>query len=767
MVNRSYFGTNGCIKKVRLVEGDNFEGAAVEVYVDNGGSNCSVSFYMYQNDQSAGWTSTNWTTGEIPTGFAATNLNLDTNDPILALASNNVDDLFYIARTTGNITTAGDLAINGGDITTTGDLTINPVGGNVGIGTTNPTQALDVNGYIRAQRFEDTSSVGFYVDPANATISAVFDGNIVGNGAFSITTGGTNGNLNLKAGSGTVLIGNGSGKLDVGTTDPPYTINGGRYATYQPSMTGVKEETTGTVATSEYVAGQGYRTALDFSQALTGSDLWLFSKTTNLSQNLNQLVVLLSPTTNTKAWYNMDQTGKLYIYTSQPATVSYRLTAPRFDSENWSNIRTSENDGFVITDNNLWSSTSSLVNNANQTDLNDLVIMANSQTADKYSLVNSVTSIVIEEVTGLSKAIIANIKAGAIVTQEFATDTLNAAVAKVQDLTTDKLAVKLISPVPGDTNVTVQIGSTATPSGYFAIQNASGDDVATIDNLGDATFSGTLYADSIKSKSLDDIQTILTQVQTDQALLSQAESWSITATSSASLDEIATADLYVTNQAAINSLSVTNALTIGSDMVMQSTINGDQLTMNTIDTLSAPLKIQSLAMAPVEIMAGLVKIDTLGNVQIAGNLAVGGNIESTGLNLKSNINPSQILSINDATGSAVASINSSGSATFANVSTQGLTIAGAIDATNSAVINGVITTNATAGTGIIPQGIAEIKIKNANVTDYSLVYVTPTSSTENYVLYVKSKAPGEFVVGFTNPIDIDVNFNWWIVKVTE
>jgi len=93
--------------------------------------------------------------------------------------------------------------------------------------------------------------------------------------------------------------------------------------------------------------------------------------------------------------------------------------------------------------------------------------------------------------------------------------------------------------------------------------------------------------------------------------------------------------------------------------------------------------------------------------------------------------------------------------------------AGAIDATNSAIINGVITTNATAGSGTIPAGTSEITIKNSNVTDYTLVYVTPTSSTENLVLYVKSKEAGQFVVGFTNPIGIDVNFNWWIVKVAQ
>ena len=261
--------------------------------------------------------------------------------------------------------------------------------------------------------------------------------------------------------------------------------------------------------------------------------------------------------------------------------------------------------------------------------------------------------------------------------------------------------------------------------------------------------------------------------------MTQAADWNInTATASSSLIAVANiSDLYVTNQAAINSLSVTNSLAIGTDMVLQSTIGSDQLAMNSIDSLTAPLRIQSLAMAPIEMMAGLIKIDTLGNVIISGNLAVGGKIESTGLTLKDNqqfamngplsATGSALFTLQNSTGASVATVDASGSAQFSSISTQGLTIAGAADATNSAIVNGVFTTNATAGSGVIPAETSEITIRNANVTNYTLVYVTPTSSTDNYVLYVKSKSPGEFVVGFTNPISIDVNFNWWIVKVTQ
>jgi len=427
---------------------------------------------------------------------------------------------------------------------------------------------------------------------------------------------------------------------------------------------------------------------------------------------------------------------------------------------------------------------------------------------NNYQVENTNTQTFITQIAALSQAIIANIKAGAITTTDFVAQNVNAGAVIAENITTNSFAafqgtidnlliksglvtpnlqVALISPLPNTTDVTVQIGN-ASQSGQFVIQNASGSAVATIDNTGNAAFagsatvSGTLYADNIKSRSLDDIQNILTQVQTDQNLLKDAANWNVlTATDSASLTAIATADLYVTNQAAINSLSVSKTLTIGSDLVISSVSqmeNGNSQMENTLDTLSAPLRIQSLAMAPVEIMNGLVTIDTKGNVNIAGDLFVAGRINSAGLTLRDNqqsiINNPQsasgsasLLTLQDQTGQQVASVDASGSAAFNNLSTQGLTIAGSNVATVSSIINGAITTNTTVGSAVIPAGTSEITIKDPKVTNYTLIYVTPTSPTNNYVLYVKSKQNGQFTVGFSNPIDVDANFNWWIVQVTQ
>lgn len=179
-----------------------------------------------------------------------------------------------------------------GSITRTERMRINSTG-NVGIGLTNPTTRLHING--------------------------------------DLTVGST-----------------GGGKINAGTVDPPYTINGKKYATYMASMTGVKEETTG-VVTLRSTPGGLYFSVLDL-EAEEGSDLWLFSRTANLAQHgLGAVSVLLAPNFSGRAWYEKnEERGLITIFASLDKNqkslitapeVSYRLTAPRFDSAEHSNRR--------------------------------------------------------------------------------------------------------------------------------------------------------------------------------------------------------------------------------------------------------------------------------------------------------------------------------------------------------------------------------------------------------------------------------------------
>jgi len=409
-----------------------------------------------------------------------------------------------------------------------------------------------------------------------------------------------------------------------------------------------------------------------------------------------------------------------------------------------------------------------------------------------------------------------NISAGAVNAKQITSDGLATLTATVDDLiiksglVTPKVNTQVISPLAdSDININLNNSADGVNEQTYGKMNIVGENdqiVASFDAQGNATISGELDSASVKTQDLiagkiyaeeiisrngsfenlnvasssaitrEDIEQLLANVEADQGILSTVADTNIfTATSSASLEELALENLYVTGTSAMDSLSLTNSLSVGTDMVIQSLMDENgQLLANSIDTLSAPLSLQSLAMAPIEMMAGLFSIDTQGNVLILGNLYVAGRIDSSGLTLKpSTINNSEqdasssasLLSLRNENGDEVAGINASGSAQFNSVTTGQIVIAGAQEASRSATMdNGVITTNATAGSATIPAGYDEIIINNPNVTNYTLVYITPTSSTQNNVLYVKSKDEGVFTVGFNQAISTKVDFNWWVIS---
>lgn len=133
--------------------------------------------------------------------------------------------------------------------------------------------------------------------------------------------------------AGTVFIGNGTGKLTVGTIDPVYNVQGTKYATYMSGMLGVKEETTGNIqlANGEYT--------IDFNNLEQDSDLYIFYRITDFGENWNKLTVLLSAEGPGGAWYKKEpQNNRLVIYSQTASSVSFRLTAPRFDWQKWLNV---------------------------------------------------------------------------------------------------------------------------------------------------------------------------------------------------------------------------------------------------------------------------------------------------------------------------------------------------------------------------------------------------------------------------------------------
>lgn len=170
---------------------------------------------------------------------------------------------------------------------------------------------------------------------------------------------GGNFTLNMQiGGDGTVTFGNGAGKINVGTIDPIYTIGDKKYATYLPAMTGVKEETSG-VMNCEFF-GDYCELEIDFRKLPEGSDMWLFSKATDIEKHFEEMTVLLSPSFNGRVWYEKNR-GELKLVikaildfgtsdTNREAMgeISYRFTAPRFDAQSWPNTTNDEGSGFII-----------------------------------------------------------------------------------------------------------------------------------------------------------------------------------------------------------------------------------------------------------------------------------------------------------------------------------------------------------------------------------------------------------------------------------
>jgi hypothetical protein len=347
--------------------------------------------------------------------------------------------------------------------------------GNVGIGTTSPgTNKLYVSGGdvymtndLRAARFIDiTGSDAYYLDPANGGDSLVIAGNIVSRSSTPYITGfdGTNYNTLILVGSNSststsVCISyNGelascSGKIDAGTVDPPYTINGKKYATYVSSMTGVKEETTGVIEiTSKNKKLNAYEYIIDFAKQKEGSDLWLFSKTTNLRKNIDKMTVLLTPSKNTRVWYKIDKEKfALFIYSAKPTTISYRLTAPRFDYEKWANENPNGPNGFVINDPDLPSLLTLDENGNVQEEAVTLTSTPSGQTGDlwqdltnKVYQLTSTTQDLIEEVGYFQKILVAKIQTGLLQAEEVLAKNLLVAkniVAENINLTTKNITI--------------------------------------------------------------------------------------------------------------------------------------------------------------------------------------------------------------------------------------------------------------------------------------------------------------------------------------
>ncbi|MFZ3011045.1 MAG: hypothetical protein WA100_04280 [Microgenomates group bacterium] len=673
--------------------------------------------------------------------------------------------------------------------------------GTVGIGTTTPDSGgygykLDVTGTMVADQYFDSASNSYYVDPAgdsvlggNVTLGDIFM--IDGTPLISSLNAGSYSTITIKGSGDTTTAslcvdeGTGSacdGKINAGTIDPPYTINGKKYATYLPSMTGVKEETTGKVMLTERnEEAKAYIKRIALGNQHEDSDLWLFAKATNLKDQIQDMTVLLSSNTNGKTWYSVDPaTMVLTFYSSTPSEVSYRLTAPRFDAGRWANTR-HESDfgtGFILNDRG-----------------NILAGDAPTYTAPKIVAQGTVFTLIgnfIEEFTAANQALFANITAGIISTQKIISpiaeiDTLNVS-NKIQskEINTELLKASNTIETPRlNTNV-IDIGTQSGQLAKLVINGLYNTPVVTIDAEGSATFAGTLTAEAVQTENASISGTLIAkeiQSETIDALSTQLASNSSTLASSyqelsgdinAVQQELAAlrtsplpnASYYQNLDATYNSLSITDTANIYKAYISDSLVVGSLfMEDHSILALASDLSISSLG--TITFFDGSVIMAKNGNITSKGEISASS------------------LAIKNKEGVTVAEIDASGSARFNEViakkfSLESIATQGALIA-DSGIVNNInvpipaIKTNAeVAGIGAVPQDAKEVIIYNDNVTEDSLIYLTPTSDNMQGQLSVSKKvtcAPNAtlpctpyFIVSSSLLIHTETPFNWLIIN---
>ena len=230
--------------------------------------------------------------------------------------------------------------------------TASPPEGNISapinISSTGQTKSgtLTINADFTANRLIDTSSGNYYVDPANTGVSALLAGKVsigtVENDATLHITGGvciTADATCTDPGSGNLMVGEGLGKINVGTIDPIFDINGTKYATYMIDFAGGTQiETAGILKIKNKIERDGkklFTGVIDLEESEEGSNIWLFWQASN--KKIDDLIILLTSNSDGKVWYEKDS-SRIIVFGEKIGEVSYRLSAPRIDNEKWQNL---------------------------------------------------------------------------------------------------------------------------------------------------------------------------------------------------------------------------------------------------------------------------------------------------------------------------------------------------------------------------------------------------------------------------------------------
>ncbi len=192
---------------------------------------------------------------------------------------------------------------------------------NVGIGTTTPEALLSL------KNTTSTQPVFTALDDSGTELVRIENGGNVGIGTTSPSHAldVVSGDLDMNGNNIT-----GVNKLTATTIDSLYNINGNKYSTYAPSISGgVKEEYTGNAELATKTKTGNYKYVLDFNKLPEGSDQWLWYKTVDFSENNVQ--VMTTPKAGFVDMYYEIKDEKIIFVGDKRIEFSYRLTGDRND----------------------------------------------------------------------------------------------------------------------------------------------------------------------------------------------------------------------------------------------------------------------------------------------------------------------------------------------------------------------------------------------------------------------------------------------------
>jgi hypothetical protein len=386
----------------------------------------------------------------------------------------------------------------------------------------------------------------------------------------------------------------------------------------------------------------------------------------------------------------------------------------------------------------------------------------------------------------------AKIKAGLITTTNLISKNIVSETSVSKQLKTD-----LISPLSENRTITItgnaSISGTLTTNKLVIANEVKQSQNATDSSLvlqvnGDASISGTLYANKIISPegSLGDLMTekiasLREEIRRvisdstigagssrpDTELLAESQTWSSDPVETLRATSLPSTDIQLSANLIINSqLTVQGNTQLGKVFVAD----------NFIETTDTALYIQPSAIGSVHILGDTLVIADTGSVVINGSLDLNGTLLAQTASISSSLF-GQLISAIDASVSGTLTANNlvSNKITIATESATIIADAGFSElATSSAELN----SNATAGVATLPAGKTEIIIHTNKLTPNSMVYLTPNGSTQNQVVYIKSKSVSDvgtgrdlslpadsyFTIALDNPLSSSVDINWWIIN---